>query len=123
MAEVFIENLGELKEAFEKIVDDVKEKFRDKLHEAVEEVCQHVEATAKDLCPERTGALRESISHTVTGTYGRVFTGSDPTYYGHMVHFGSIHNEADPFLYKASERHASEIQQLVQKIADGDLNE
>lgn len=96
--------------------------LRDKVAEGLEECGVVLEGHAKDYCPVRTGALRESIGHGVSGTSVTIFAGGDSVTsggsdkhvdYAAIVEFGSTKTRAQPYMRPALENHKDEVKQIM----------
>ena len=85
------------------------------LASAIEEAAGLVEARAKDLCPVRTGRLRDSIRAAVAEIAGDVLraeVGTDVPYAA-AVEMGTRRAAAQPFLLPALEACREEVQRIV----------
>ena len=76
---------------------------------------------AKELCPERTGALKRSIRRRrigeryrgvrLPGLASRIFMGGKGAAHATLVHYGTVRTQANPFIINAIRDTASEQQQ------------
>jgi HK97 gp10 family phage protein len=78
---------------------------------AVKNKADQVVATAKELAPVLSGALRDNIAayqkEGAAGHYAIVKVTTKEIPYGYMVHFGTEKMTGRPFLYQAVERNSA----------------
>jgi HK97 gp10 family phage protein len=76
-----------------------------------------IEGDAKQLAPVDTGALRESIAHTLEGLAGEVTAGNDAVDYASFVEYGTSRQPGHAFMRPAIERYVPgfllELQALI----------
>ena len=122
-------------------VPEAKEAFKSAREMALEMIGQKVEGYAFALAPADTGRLRNSITHVIKATEGRLYTYSDDagTPYSYDIGGGAAEDEvhigtnveyapyqelgtskmkAQPFLRPAVERHQSEYVQIIKQVLD-----
>jgi len=94
---------------FGAVIDQVKQKAS----LVVQQTAVDLEARAKEIVPVKTGHLRSTIQHTVTGDLtAQVDVGAG---YAGFVEFGTSKQEAQPYLTKAAEEIRPEfIEKLTQ---------
>ncbi len=94
---------------FGAVIDQVKQKAS----LAVQRAAVNLEKRAKEIVPVKTGRLKKSIQHTVTGDLtAQVDVGEG--YAGH-VEFGTTRQAAQPYLVPAAEETRVEfIEELTQ---------
>ena len=90
---------------------------RDVLHElhtradkAMEACGLSMEGHAQDICPVRTGNLRNSITHAHDDTTAIVGTNVE---YAPFVELGTTHQKAKPYLVPAVKNHMAEYRNLI----------
>lgn len=97
-------------EFWKQFVDTAKEEVRLKAAEAIEEHCQKVAETARELCPVGpTGNLKAGIvvDHAQGSYFGRVRSTAP---HSHLIAFGTARGvKPNNFLYKAADRHEDEL--------------
>ncbi len=94
--------------------DEILEELKRKTAEALEVCGSIAESHAKELCPVDTGRLRNSITHAQTGEQEESI-GSNVEY-APYVELGTNRTLAQPFLGPAVEGHASEYQNVFQRV-------
>ena len=80
MSDVKVENLDGVLEALTKLVDEKE------IQQALGQACALVERSAKEKAPKGTGELRRSITSSVVGDTGIIFT---PLEYAPYVEYGT----------------------------------
>ena len=90
---------------------------REKLEALIEVYAGRIEETAKQLAPEATGDLRDSITHVLTATVREIAAeiGAE-AFYAPFVELGTPNAAAQPFLRPAFERHRRDFQRDVLRI-------
>ena len=94
----------------------VGERIAAEVASAIEEAAALVEARAKELCPVRTGRLRDSIRAEVTEIAGDVLraeVGTDVPYAA-AVEMGTRRSAAQPFLFPALEACGEDVRRLIE---------
>lgn len=79
----------------------------------LEKIGEFVEGEAKDFCPVDTGDLRRSIKNVVVSDK-EVQIGTDIDY-AHFVEFGTIKQQAQPYLTPAFEANRNEIRRILEE--------
>jgi len=94
---------------------DVTGRIEAEVGAAVEEAAALVEARAKELCPVRTGRLRDSIRAEVAAMAGDVLraeVGTDVAY-ASAVEMGAGRAAAQPFLLPALDACREEVRRII----------
>ena len=102
--------------SLDKVLDRIAK--LDGLEQGLIKATARVETTAKELCPVDDGTLRSSITSTVHGDIGYVGTNVE---YAKHVEFGTINQQAQPYLFPALEINREQIAYLM--IKKGVLND
>ena len=71
---------------------------------------------AQSLAPRDTGRLQQAISGTSRDTSGRVLI-DDAAYYWRMVEFGTIHQNARPFIRTTAELERPDFERRMELVA------
>ena len=124
-------------------VPEAKEAFKTAREMALEMIGQKVEGYAFALAPADTGRLRNSITHVIKATEGRLYTYSDDagTPYSYDIGGGAAEDEVHigtnveyapyvelgtsknpnpkPFIEPAATNHSDEYRQIVEEILQG----
>jgi len=135
---VKIEGLSELKTAIEQLPKATGKSVMQKVLMAR---AKTIAAAAKSLVPVESGELRDSIVASTrlsksqareakeAASYVEVYAGAGPLPHAHLVEFGSVHNQPQPYMRPAWDNHKgalldaikedlwSEIQKAVDKLA------
>lgn len=114
---VAIKGLTELAQAF----DEYEEKqLRPKVTRGLKEHAEKVANTAKGIARRASGAYAESIHADMakSGMSGVVKTDAKKAPHAHLAHFGTTRMTGDFALYKASDRHESELADTIQRHVD-----
>ena len=115
-----VQGLAALKRQFKALPDVAREALAD----AAEETAIQVAAAARRRVPVRYGFLRDDIASTVSRTTGVAKVGlvkrvhmipgggpAKPSRYGHLVEFGTVQSEAQPFMLPSlEEQHGPYLQ-------------
>jgi HK97 gp10 family phage protein len=133
-----IEGLSELKAAFEQLP---KATGKSVMRKVLMTRAKPIAAAAKALVPVESGELRDSIIASTrlskhqkreaeeTASYAEVYVGAGPLPHAHLVEFGSVNNQPQPYLRPAwdsakgalldnfKEDLWSEIRKAVDKLA------
>ena len=80
--------------------DEITEEIKDAIQRSLVRIGLKCEQLAKDLCPWKTGRLRNSIENYVEGDTAYIGTRVE---YGKYVEEGTSRREATPFLRPAAE--------------------
>src|SRR5260370_27546788 len=80
---------------------DIAKKLPEVLGQLIEAACAHIESNAKTAAPVKTGFMRDSGAHQMTGPTSGEVTFSAP--YSGFVELGTVHQAAQPFLLPAGE--------------------
>ena len=90
-------------------------KIREALKRGLKMVGMQAESYAKDLCPVKTGNLRNSISHAIRDEGGTVELGvGSNVEYAPYVELGTVKMSARPYLRPAAENHTPEYKAVVE---------
>jgi HK97 gp10 family phage protein len=90
-----------------------------KIEVLIEKYLILIEDDAKHLVPVATGALRDSITHTLEALAGEVTAGNDTVDYAQYVEYGTARAAAQPFLRPAFERYAPSFLAELQAMIGG----
>jgi HK97 gp10 family phage protein len=90
---------------------DVKSAYEQARERSLEIIGLTAEKYAKEITPVDTGRLRNSITHKVDGK--EVYIGTNVEYAPH-VEYGTIKQQAQPFLRPAATEHPNTYKQIVQ---------
>lgn len=81
---------------------------------AVVDTILHVQNTAKDFAPVRTGGLRDSISSEIRKESGVIVGETGPTAnHGRFVEWGTSKDAPQAFMGPAMDRHSHELDELL----------
>lgn len=109
---------------FKDFIGRADKKVTEATKPAIEEVAHKILASAQELVPVKSGALKDSLEVKVapSGKKAVVKASKDKAWYAFLVHFGTKHLPGRPFLYQAAERHSGELKGLIQENLrkDGD---
>lgn len=108
-----IQGLQELREAFEKSPELLKNRIAPRVARATFAATNGVRTTA----PRDTGKLQAAISSSVRPLTGRVLI-DDAAYYWRMVEFGTIYQNARPFVRTTFEREAPNFERDMEDAAE-----
>ena len=135
---VKIEGLSELKAAIEQLP---KATGKSVMRKVLLARAKPIAAAAKSYVPVESGELRDSIIASTrlskrqkrdakeTASYVEVYAGAGPLPHAHLVEFGNVHNQPQPYMRPAWDNHKgalldaikkdlwSEIQKAVDKLA------
>jgi HK97 gp10 family phage protein len=95
---------------------EAQTRIETELAAAIEQAAALVEARAKELCPVRTGRLRDSIRAAVTEIAGDVLRAevSSDVPYAAAVELGTRRAPAQPFLFPALEACRDEVRRIIE---------
>ena len=85
------------------------------LKDVFAQIALEVQQDARSFAPARTGKLRSKIRGS-KASRNRARITVTGTRYHRFVHFGSIHNVANPFMFKAADANANTVEQ---RLLDG----
>lgn len=91
---------------------EISEGIKLTLHRALVRIGLECESYAKDLCPVKTGRLKNSITNYVEGDAAYVGTNVE---YAPFVEEGTSRRKAKPFLRPAAEGHVDEWQKILKE--------
>jgi HK97 gp10 family phage protein len=92
----------------------IAEEIEPQVREATRKGASAIAATAKELVPIETGALRRAIHVEFEGDADwLVVAGDHDAFYGHIVEYGGLHSSPHPFLVPAGEAHKETLRALV----------
>lgn len=97
-------------EIVEDNTDEVMRQAEGQLAAALEAIGLHGEKRAKEICPVRTGRLRNSISHTYDKTSAYIGTNVE---YAPYVELGSSKQKPHPYLRPAVQNYVDEYRQIL----------
>src|SRR5258708_1061916 len=87
---------------------DIAKKLPEALGQLIEAACAHIESNAKAAAPVKTGFMRDSGAHQMTGPPSAEAPFSPP--YSGFVELGTVHQAAQPFLLPAVERERVDLE-------------
>jgi HK97 gp10 family phage protein len=90
-----------------------------KVEALIEKYLVLIEDDAKHLVPVDTGALRDSITHTLEAMAGEVTAGNDTVTYAQYVEYGTSRAAAQPFMRPSFERYAPSFLAELQAMIGG----
>ena len=93
-------------------LQNATEELQAKVNELIQEAGINTEADAKQACPVDTGRLRASIKYTPGEMECTVYTNVE---YAAFVEWGTVHQQAQPYLYPAFENNG---QKLIDALRD-----
>lgn len=93
---------------------EIIEKMDAAIARALEAVGIQAEGDAKLLCPEDTGRLRNSITHTIDAGDNTAVIGTNVEY-ALYVHEGTRKMKGQPFLKDAVTQHADDYRGIIEK--------
>src|SRR5258708_38726162 len=94
---------------------DIAKKLPEALGQLIEAACAHIEANAKAAAPVKTGFMRDSGAHQMTGPTSGEVTFSAP--YSGFVELGTVHQAAQPFLLPAVARERVDLEPAFRGVA------
>ena len=93
----------------------ISDEIRGEVKQAVGDSLDRIKSSAESSVPVDTGKLRESISVNVSesGMGGTVTAGNSKARHAHLVEFGTVKTQAQPFLHPALEAEAPRYEAAV----------
>ena len=109
-----LEGTQALRAAFAQSPDLLRHHIAPRLHRSTFSATNRAQVAA----PEKTGHLRRSIYGSVSPLSGRVLI-DDSAYYWRMIEFGTIYQNARPFIRTTAELETPDFERGMEEAAQG----